>query len=165
MSIKEVLARSAPHTPLFSLPRAGAGLCGAHVLRFEHGDVLVAPEVVGIEGQEVRDAVGVHGGDKPGIMHLGTDDGIPDDELSPGVIGGKAIGEEVKIVLNHPSPPFGVGRGEAKSAAGGGCTRRDAPEFSRDLRRIAEPLAAFAECLKGAQGYRPGRVVRACEPE
>jgi hypothetical protein len=118
-----------------------------------------------IEGQEVRDAVTFHGGDKPGIMSLGTDDGIPDDELSPFVIGGQAIRKEAKVALDHACPSFRVGRGEAEAAAGRRRARRDAPKFGQDLRRIAEGLAACAEFLKRLQGQGSGRVVAGCETE
>jgi hypothetical protein len=66
-----------------STSAASRELWGADVLRFDDRDALVAPEVFDIEGQEMGNAVGFHGSNEPGIMGLGTDDGIMDDELSP----------------------------------------------------------------------------------
>ena len=149
---------NSPSTRLWNAPSGGFAatasreLCGANLLRFDDRDVLVAPEVLDIEGLELGDVVGFHGSDEPSIMSLATDDGIPCDELSPFVIGGEVIWQEVKVPLNHPNSPLYFGRGEAEATAGGRRARRDPPKFGEDLRRIAERFPSSAECLKRVQG-------------
>ena len=118
------------------------------MLRFDDGDVAIAPEMFDIEGQELGDAVDVHRGNEPSIMRLGTDDGIPCDELSPFLIGGEAIRQE-EVVLNDPSSAFGFGRREAEAPAGGrpGAWRRS---------KIRPGLEAYSRVSLGVCGFLKG---------
>jgi len=110
-------------------------------------------------------AVGFHGGNEPCVMDLGADNGIMDDELSPFVIGGKAIWKEAKVPLDHACSSFCFGRGQAKAPTSRRRARRDAPKFGQDLRRIAESFASRAEFLNSLLGQGAGWVMAACEPE
>ena len=99
------------------------------MLRFDDRDVAIASEVFDIEGQELGDAIGFHRSNEPSIMRLGTDDGIPCDELSPFLLGGEAIRQEVKVALNDPSSAFCFGRREAEAPAGSWLARGDTSKF------------------------------------
>lgn len=46
-------------------------------------DVCVALEVTGVEGENVLDAVDMHGGDQTGVMDLDATDAVGDQEASP----------------------------------------------------------------------------------
>jgi hypothetical protein len=135
------------------------------VLRFDDCDVWVTPKIFDIEGQEMGNAIGFHGGNESGVMDLGTDDGLSDDDLSPFMVGGKAIWKEAKVPLDHSCPSFCFGRGEAKAPTSRRRARRDAPKSSQDLRGIAKDFASCAEFLNSLQGQGPGWVVASGEPE
>ena len=96
----------------------------------------------------MSDAVDVHRGDKPGIIHQHTGYGVLDKELSPLVIGGHAIGEETEIALDHPDATFGRSGREPKAATGGRGARTYTPKLGQDLRGKAQDFVTPAEHSK-----------------
>src|SRR5262245_52259816 len=104
------------------------------------------------------DAIDLHRGDQPCIVHLHARDRMTEQELSPLVIRGGAIRQESKIPLDDARPPFGFRGWEAEAAACRGRARADTPELRQDLRREAEHLSAPTEGSEGFDGKGMRRV-------
>src|SRR5262249_30243172 len=64
------------------------------ILRVHGGDAGVASEVRNVQGEEVRDAVPVHGGNKPRIVHLNVGDGMRHEQPAPLNVDRGTDGEE-----------------------------------------------------------------------
>jgi len=55
-----------------------------------------------------------HRCDETRVVHLNAGDGIVDDDLAPGLMGGLAVDEKVEEELNLPGVPICFEDGEAK---------------------------------------------------
>jgi hypothetical protein len=129
-----------------------------NVLWFEHSDAWIAGEVFRVKGQEVGNAVDVHRGDKSSILHLHTRDRVPDEELSPLVIRGHAIGEETEIALDHPDPAFGRSGRKPKAATGRRWARAHTPKLGEDSRGEAQDFVAPTQRPEGISSEHMRRV-------
>jgi len=65
-------------------------------------DLPVAKEVRSIQGQQVSEAMGVHGGDKTGVVNLPPTHTIIVDQATPYGMNLFVVGQKREVVLDEP---------------------------------------------------------------
>jgi hypothetical protein len=102
----------------------------------DDGDSGIPKEILLIECEQVHDAVNVHRGDQPGIVHFDTDDGMDDYELAPFGMNLFRIGQEREAGFDEPRTPVRLCRGQAITVLLL-WSRANIPEFGQVLGRKA----------------------------
>ena len=131
----------------------------------KHLDVLVAFEVAGVESEDVRNAVNLHGSNEPSVVSFFAQHAIGGDQLFPFCVryrryqarGRKAaskLGESLHCELRRVSEAVHI------SWACG-----HDPRFNQALCGDAQPVALPEEELHGSSGLRRGRMGAVSSPQ
>ena len=107
-----------------------------------------ARKVASIQGKDAFDAVDVHGGNEPCVMHLNAGDGVSNEELAPDEMHCGIVGKHWDLAFDHSRPSISLMGSQAKAVAIQR-PRQNVPELSEILRGVAGEIARCKQKIDG----------------
>jgi hypothetical protein len=114
----------------------------------QHFNLSVTGEVVGVERENVLDAVNHHGRNQPGVVCLLSTNPVCGNQAAPFHVDGIGIRKPDHRGLNAGKHSLGLAWSEAEPIGFNG-SGADRPELDEILRRDTKPIAVAAELVYG----------------
>ena len=90
----------------------------------ENAEIVEAPEVPDIDGQQLPHAMDIHARREPGIMDLHALNIVRDKKLPPAIVDLPAVRQELEIPFDHAGQAIRLGNAQTEAVfvegAGGG---------------------------------------------
>ena len=132
--------------------RSTAFLRGASKLRgMNHVDSRITGEVIGVEGDNLRDSMHLHSCYKPSVVGFLPGNSVVNDEPAPFVIEFWRVTKNGAQFFDAGCYPGGLARREAKPICVHG-TSGDRPKFVNVLRNDTYPVRATSQYPESANG-------------
>ena len=130
----------------------------------ENAEIVEAPEVADIDGQQLPHAMDIHARREPGIMDLHALDIVRDEKLPPAIVDLPAVRQQLEIPLDHTGQAVRLGDAQTEAVlverAGGGV-----PELGQGLLGVAEPHPLPDQRAKRVADCGMLRVIAFADPQ